>query len=538
MKKLLKQLLAVTTAIMMAITLLPAMANAEENPRTTGTLQIIKHGKDETTLLGDAEFTFYKLASITNNAETGWKYAVVDHYKRALGGSTEEKNLNDLPSKTWEEKGTIDSLSVLAESDPSKGISSGKTANETNKEKGTEKGKTAKIDLPLGVYLVKETTTPSGHVAGEPFIVSIPSTNNYNYGKEGATQDTAEAGTHFVYDIVAAPKNSEVPITKTADDTSVAIGQTVTYTVNTTIPKYGTEYFYTDKNGKEVVPKFEVYDTLSEGLTLKEGSITVKAGDTTITPKDQEGKDNYTIEYNTDSKTFLLSFSSKYLHDMTTSQAITITYSAIVNEKAAYRNGNTAGVNYSNKPGENGVGKPVESKEDVYTYGIDLTKTGDKNNEDKAGLNGAEFTLSSVDGNLLTVIINKDKVEVNDKTTASRATATYNDADGKLVFKGLAEGTYKLTETKAPAGYTLLKNPITIVIEANNNDGTIERATVDNVEKESAKETGVVPVEIKNHSGFTLPGTGGMGTYIFTIGGLVVMAGAVLLLVSSKKKRA
>lgn len=539
MKKLLKQLLAVTTAIMMAITLLPAMANAEENVPEKGTLQIIKHGKDEGTLLGGAEFTFYKLASITysTNSSDGvnWKYAVVDHYTSALGGSTEEKNLNDLPSKTWEEKTTIDQLSVLAESDTT-GITSGLTANEDNKENNTKKGYTNQKPLDFGVYLVKETTTPSGHVAGEPFIVSIPSTNNYNYGKEGGTEQ--ETGNKFVYNIVAAPKNSEVPITKTADDTSVAIGQTVTYTVNTTIPKYGTEYFYTDKNGKEVVPKFEVYDTLSEGLTLKEGSITVKAGDTTITPKDQEGKDNYTIEYNTDSKTFLLSFSSKYLHDMTTSQAITITYSAIVNEKAAYRNGNTAGVNYSNKPGENGVGKPVESKEDVYTYGIDLTKTGDKNNEDKAGLNGAEFTLSSVDSNLLTVIINKDKVEVNDKTTASRATATYNDADGKLVFKGLAEGTYKLTETKAPAGYTLLKNPITIVIEANNNDGTIERATVDNVEKESAKETGVVPVEIKNHSGFTLPGTGGMGTYIFTIGGLVVMAGAVLLLVSSKKKRA
>ncbi|MSU81710.1 SpaH/EbpB family LPXTG-anchored major pilin [Anaerobutyricum soehngenii] len=517
MKKLLKQLLAVTTAIMMAITLLPAMANAEKTARTTGTLQIIKHGKDKETLLGGAEFTFYKLASITNNAGTDWKYAVVEHYKDVLG-STEAKNLNDLPSKTWEEKGTIDKLSVLAESDSS-GISSGSTAAD-----GEEKGYTPKTELNFGVYLVKETTTPSGHVAGEPFIVSIPSTNNYD-GKE-------TEGTSFVYDIVAEPKNSEVPITKTADDTSVAIGQTVTYKVNTTIPKYGTEYFYTDKEGNPVVPKFEVYDTLSEGLTLLQNSITVTVENNEI------NENNYSIDTDIGGKTFLLKFTSDYLQSMTTSQAITITYSAIVNEKAAYRNGNTAGVNYSNKPGENGVGKPVESKEDVYTYGIDLTKTGDKNNEDKAGLNGAEFTLSSVDGNLLTVIINKDKVEVNDKTTASRATATYNDADGKLVFKGLAEGTYKLTETKAPAGYTLLKNPITIVIEANNNDGTIERATVDNVEKESAKETGVVPVEIKNHSGFTLPTTGGMGTYIFTIGGLVVMAGAVLLLVSSKKKRA
>lgn len=541
MKKLLKQLLAVTTAIMMAITLLPAMANAEENVPEKGTLQIIKHGKDEGTLLGGAEFTFYKLASITysTNSSDGvnWKYAVVDHYASVLGGSTGEKNLNDLPSKTWEEKATIDSLSVLAETDT--GTRSGLTASENNAEDNTKKGYTNPKPLDFGVYLVKETTTPSGHVAGEPFIVSIPSTNNYNFGKEGGTKEEGkDAGTGFVYHIVAAPKNSEVTVEKTANDKSVAIGQTVNYTVNTTIPKYGTEYFYTDKNGKEVVPKFEVYDTLSEGLTLKEGSITVKVGDTTITPKDQEEKDNYTIKYNTDSKTFLLSFSSNYLKNMTTSQAITITYSATVNENAVYKNGNTAGVKYSNKPGESTLGDPVESKEDVYTYGIDLKKTGDKEN-DKNGLSGAEFTLSSSTRNLFKVLINGKTVVVTDKNGNPVAVDTIekkitNDK-GKLVFKGLAEGTYTLTETKAPAGYTLLKNPITIVIGANE-DGTIKSATVNG--KETETTDGVVPVDIKNHSGFTLPGTGGMGTYIFTIGGLVVMAGAVLLLVSSKKKRA
>ena len=274
---------------------------------------------------------------------------------------------------------------------------------------------------------------------------------------------------------------------------------------------------------------------------MNENSIEVKEGKNVI------DKNNYDTKLNTDGKTFLLSFKPDYLKSMTTSQAITITYSATVNEKAAYKNGNTAGVNYSNKPGENKVGKPVESEEDVYTYGIDLTKTGDKTSDDEKGLNGAKFTLSSENGELLTVLINGDKVTVNKKTTDSRATANYNNADGKLVFKGLAEGTYTLTEKEAPAGYTLLKNPITIVIEANN-DGTIKSATVNGKPKSTLKEkdettgetieTGVVPVEIKNHSGFTLPGTGGMGTYIFTIGGLVVMAGAVLLLVSSKKKRA
>ena len=65
MKKLLKQLLAVTTAIMMAITLLPAMANAEEVKtstftQSTGRFRILKTDKDKKGLSG-AEFKYYKV---------------------------------------------------------------------------------------------------------------------------------------------------------------------------------------------------------------------------------------------------------------------------------------------------------------------------------------------------------------------------------------------------------------------------------------------------------------------------------------------
>lgn len=64
--------------------------------------------------------------------------------------------------------------------------------------------------------------------------------------------------------------------------------------------------------------------------------------------------------------------------------------------------------------------------------------------------------------------------------------------------------------------------------------------TIDNktTPKEGYNESRLAETTITNNKGFNLPSTGGMGTYIFTIGGLVVMAGAVLLLVSSKKKRA
>lgn len=46
MKKLWKKLLAVTTAVMMAITLLPAMANANATDGK-GTVTIIKNGKSQ-----------------------------------------------------------------------------------------------------------------------------------------------------------------------------------------------------------------------------------------------------------------------------------------------------------------------------------------------------------------------------------------------------------------------------------------------------------------------------------------------------------
>ena len=49
-------------------------------------------------------------------------------------------------------------------------------------------------------------------------------------------------------------------------------------------------------------------------------------------------------------------------------------------------------------------------------------------------------------------------------------------------------------------------------------------------------ENGVVKLNVVNKKGFDLPTTGGMGTWMFTIGGLVLMAGAVVVFISSKKK--
>ena len=71
MKKLWKKLLAITTAVMMVIILLPAMANADV-ASGKGTVEIIKNGETESEYLSDAKFSFYKIASITNTEGKDW----------------------------------------------------------------------------------------------------------------------------------------------------------------------------------------------------------------------------------------------------------------------------------------------------------------------------------------------------------------------------------------------------------------------------------------------------------------------------------
>lgn len=511
MKKLWKKLLAVTTAVMMAITLLPAMANANATDGK-GSVTIIKNGEKSDEFLAGAKFSFYKIASITNSEGKDWKYTVETAYREKLGDNGIAKNLNNLPSSAWEAK--IDVLAAV-----------NATAIKESEASAEKTGSTGATELPLGVYLVKETTTPAGYVASKPFIVSVPSTDNYDTaGKEG---------TEFIYNITAKPKNSKMSVDKTIvnEDKTAYIGGFVEYKVETQIPKYGTEY---------TNPVFNIYDKMSNGLSFVNDDndtahkLKVVVGGTEIV----EGENTYILATNglSDGKTFEIQFAKAFLENKENKgKKVEVTYYAQVNENAVYINENSANITYQNKPGETTDATP--SKKNVYTYGIDLTKNGDKS-ADADGLDGAEFTLAAANGEMISILVNGKKVAVNGESKGGFQTTTVENKKGKLVFKGLKAGTYTLTETKSPSGYSLAKNPITIVITAKE-DGSLADATVDGISvKNNMTEDGVVPVGLQNKSGFNLPATGGMGTYLFTIGGLVIMAGAALLLIASKKRRA
>ena len=103
-----------------------------------------------------------------------------------------------------------------------------------------------------------------------------------------------------------------------------------------------------------------------------------------------------------------------------------------------------------------------------------------------------------------------------------------------------------LKETKTEKGYTLLANPVKIEINETPDETTGTTFSECKVDGNSANKVEITEnsgnyyfaFTVQNNKGFNLPATGGMGTYLFTIGGLVIMAGAVLLLITSKKKRA
>lgn len=109
---------------------------------------------------------------------------------------------------------------------------------------------------------------------------------------------------------------------------------------------------------------------------------------------------------------------------------------------------------------------------------------------------------------------------------------------GKLVLKGLATGTYYLKETKAPNGYELLKDSIKIIIEDNeaetpDSDGA---GVIDKTGSDTVQGGNIYYQTVVNKKPPIMPVTGGMGTVLFSIVGIVLVAGGITLIVSYRKR--
>lgn len=221
-------------------------------------------------------------------------------------------------------------------------------------------------------------------------------------------------------------------------------------------------------------------------------------------------------------------------------------------------NGNTNEIklDYSNKilpttdPKHDNPGTDEIKKETtVYTFGIAVEKVDASNEATK--LQGVTFDLyrkldpAATGEGVLTDpvkgLTGKFKKVKEDLTTGP---------DGTISVSGLANGTYWLVETKTVDTYNLLKQPVEVKIAAIYSETEETKITTDSTTGKTTTTTtkvknlteagnnGVFKTVVKNSKGFTLPTTGGIGTFVFTFAGIAMMAAAVILLITSKKKKA
>ena len=267
------------------------------------------------------------------------------------------------------------------------------------------------------------------------------------------------------------------------------LGSTVTYTATV---KLG--------NGSQNI-KF--HDKMGTGLTLdlaRENSPTVSGIDA----------ENYTIQQNPDEgDTLTVSF--KY----GTTGTATIVYSATVNSDALTvdTSKDTATVSY----GYDGKTTSTPSETHVYNAKFTVTVT-DGNSQSLAGAGfvvnkkvGDIYKYYKKDGNVVQWVEN-----IND-ATEMKTTADSN----VIVFTGLANGTYTLTEKTVPAGYNKPADSTFTVAE---HDYGIT----------NLKQTKTVV----NNAGSLLPSTGGIGTTMFYVIGAILVLGAGVLLVTRKRMSA
>ena len=450
-----------------------------------------------------------------------WKPFFMDSTASGLNGAT-DANVNDKANEYVSELAGDNLVAFATKASnwaqtQAKNITADKTA--TVSAGATNGNYTATFtDLDYGYYVVAVPGATLANTSGQyATLVSVDSTNvNTNIKGSLPTVD------------------KKVQVNGNGADTADAkIGDTLTFTLTSTIPDMSAYDTYT----------FNFKDTLSKGLTYGDiTSVTVEGVDAPLV-KDTD----YTVTTtpaaagNTLLTVGMTDFKNK--QQTNAGKKITVTYTATLNENAVVGgagNVNSATIQYSNDPSSTGTGESEPDKVRVFTYGFTVDKyTGDNYNDAATRLAGAEFTLTAKGDTSAIKFVQVNAGSATEDAvyrvakageTAGTTTTITTPANGKVVFQGLKNGEYTLTETKAPAGYNKLASAIGVKVNGSNDGTDTTNATVNITYNNDNNDTtydqtasnGVIPVQ--NKSGAILPGTGGMGTIAFTVIGVLVIA--------------
>lgn len=567
-KKGMTLLLAVTLLLAMGLTAHGADSGGAGN-NTTGFKPEAEKGsltltaKDGVTK-SSSKFTAYQVLEVEKPAtgtQSVYEYKYTDEFSKFVGtpGSPTVEELAAKESGTLDYKITADTVDAVA----------AELENYVKTSVPSIKGTEIKVDTPvsnlsLGYYLILETTITAGQKQTKPMLVAIPSVT------KNASTDIYEYNYNVSVTLKDQPLRTEKKIVgqnKEVDTIAKQVGEEVTFKIVQDVPKY-------DDTHKKIT--FKVVDTMSEGLTLDK-VVSVKADETALDYNDSTKQYEFKETKNQDGTTTLTFDFSDHTEDSPTAgndyydsvknaNTVTITYTARLNKDALFGvNGNSNKVYAEFGDGSVDDGRPTSGASDYtinYAGEVEIRKVGEPadSSETESVLKDVEFTIYKESGeassgfnerqdtavNVVTYQRGKQDNQITTNPNEELSSKDKTGADGIARFAGLGAGTYYIKETSAPNPYILLEEPIKVVVKMSQptsvSQGT-EEATFEYVvsgdgvkDNITTNTNGKVSFTVENKKGFVLPTTGGMGTYLFTIGGALLILAAVVLILRSRKK--
>ena len=462
--------------------------------------------------------TTYKL-TLQNTVE-GHTYEVYQVFSGTLSTKNNKKVLSDLK---WGSGVKADAYTETAKA-KAETLTDETTARAFAKELVNQKklsaatktvqsttGTTEIAGLAAGYYLVKDTDSSLAN-KNDSYTAYI-------------LQVVGDATTSVKSDVPSSEKkvkdindSTDTETTEWQDAADWDIGDEVPFKIEGTLPSNYDKY-------KKYTLKF--HDKEEEGLTFKSETVKVFIDNTEIT-------EGFRVVVNPeDNDTFGVVFDNLKTTSAKNNSVIRVEYKSVLNEKANLGkpgNKNTMYMEFSNNPNNEQGGEFGKTPDDtviVFTYKVDVNKVDEQGNK----LTGAEFTL--------------EKKIKGTKDTWKAITKVSGTADDVFEFKGIDDGEYRLTETRAPANYDKLSDPIYFTVTAGHVDGAnpyldtfsgnITSGNVGTMTFTANKDSGILSTKVVNKPGSSLPETGGMGTTILYVAGAVMILAAGAFLVMQKK---
>lgn len=427
-----------------------------------------------------------------------------------------------------------------------------------------ENGHSKVSGLEQGLYLVVETRVPENVTSTcNPFFVSLPMTTidgkGWNYDVTVCPKN--QTGSPDIEKTVREDKNSTGKNGGTGDiadgyahTATASVGDVVDYQIISTLP--------TITSKATSLTTYTFVDTLSKGICYNKNDVVIEffrnAGCTDQITAWNEDSGKFSVSYDDAANAMTIGMTEAGLAEINESESVytdsvkrgysdctmRIIYAATLTDDAKL--GDTDNPNEVELTWKRTNTSYYDTLQDcchVYTYGVDVLKQFSDGKGDLANVN---FLLhNDTDGYYLTAeLVDGVYYVTGHEAKGNKATVFVPNGEGHIRVMGLEDDTYTLTETATDKGYVLLKDGVEIVITAAESESACDTCgaklltasgTVNGDAVDMEDGNAIVPLTVINNPGFDLPKTGGYGTWMFTVGGCMLLGVAAFILVRGRK---